>query len=60
MLKKPLKKRSQKEFFKKNEAIKKALTYGHKKEQIKCHKKEWKGHQQKKRKKGSHGIKKCL
>ena len=51
MLKKPLKKRSQKEFFKKNEAIKKTLTYGHKKEQIKCHEKRMEGTPTKKRKK---------
>ena len=57
MLKKPLKKRSQKEFFKKNEAIKKALTYGHKKEQVKCHEKRMEGTPTKKRKKRSHGIK---
>ena len=60
MLKRAIIKKKPKRIFKKNEAIKKkALTYGHKKEQIKCHKKkgEWKGHQQKKEKKRSHGIK---
>ena len=61
MLKKAIKKRSQKEFFKKNEAIKKALTYGHKKEQIKCHEKRMEGAPtKKKKKKGSHGIKKMF
>ena len=51
MLKKPLKKRSQKEFFKKIDAIKKALTYGHKKEQVKCHEKRMEGTPTKKEKK---------
>ena len=52
MLKKPLKKKKKpKEFFKKNEAIKKALTYGHKKEQVKCHEKRMEGTPTKKRKK---------